>query len=188
MVEIEQDDQQQGFPFPNYAGQPYQHPINQFSGSIVLLTNPQNELHKLELTLRGLMEDAEGKMVVSGEELLNAKGVASVLGMIQSVVSQITIMSNFKDQDISKLIMLLGDTMNKDLMLNREYYEIKNASSRDKIIMVCMQNAYITLKRGLDEGDRRFWKGSTQEITQRFAGEQSKSKGFLSGLANAWKG
>lgn len=154
---------------------PFSSPMNQFGSSILQLTNPESEIYKMELTLRSQILDKEGNPKQVGFPLMNDQGISSVIGQVQSVVNQVTIMSNFETKDIPLLIDFLGDTMAKDLMMNRETYQIESSSARDKVYFSALSTAYITLKRALNNGERGFWKGSQQDIRQTIeTGQQSK--------------
>jgi len=150
-------------------------PMQQYGSSILQLTNPDQELLKMELTFRAQILNEDGKAKQIGQPLLNDEGISSVIGQVQSVVNQVTIMSNFQEKDIPMLIDFLGDTLSKDLMMNRKAYEIETAAARDKIYFVSLSTAYVTLKRALNNGERGFWKGSQQDIRQTIeTGSQSK--------------
>ena len=97
------------------------------------------------------------------------------MGQIQAIVNKHTIMGNF-DKDIPILMDFIGDPLAKDLMMNRGAYAITNPAARDKIFYTALTTAYVAMKRGYKEGDRRFWNGSTQEITTRVDGGHDKSK------------
>lgn len=170
---------------PTVRTTPYQSPMHAFAGSIVLLTNPENELYKLELTLRGLIEVGSELRKV-GEPLLNDEGVRSVLGQTQAIVNRVTVMSNLEAQEVANLMDFMADTLAKDLMVNRVLYQIGNPSARDRIFFEVLATAFMCLKRAADEGERRFWKGSQQEITTNIGGGQ-KPKGLLSKLVG-WGG
>ena len=143
---------------------PYASPMHNFAGSIILLTNPDNELHKLELTFRNIVLDKKGNPSPVGTPLMNDEGVRSVIGQVQAIVSQVTVMSNLDDNVRDSLRDFLADTIAKDLMLNRAKYEIENSSARDRIFMEAISMAIITMNRAANEGERKFWKGSQQEI------------------------
>jgi hypothetical protein len=148
--------------------------------SIALMTNPENELYKLELTLKGMSLDREGNPVKIGDPLLNDKGVASVLGISQTIISQVTIMSYLEMDEIKNtLMMFLADTLVKDLMMNRLTYQIRSASARDIILFTVLSSCFICLKRGWEGDDKRFWKGTTQEVTMRHEGGEDKKGGIL---------
>lgn len=167
----QQQQQQRAVPFMN--------PMGQYGSSILQLTNPEGEIYKMELTFRSQILDKDGNPVQIGEPLMNEEGISSVIGQVQSIVSQVTIMSNFQEKDIPLLIDFLGDTLSKDLMMNRVSYKITAGSSRDKIYFVALSTAYVTLKRALNNGERGFWKGSQQDIRQIIE-TGSQSKGLFS--------
>lgn len=162
--------------------QPFSSPQNNYGSSITVLTNPENDLYKMELALRNMMLDKDGNPKKVGEPLLNEDGVSSVVGQVQAIVNQTTVMSNFeKSQQIEMLVDFLGDTLAKDLMVNREFYGINSKSARDKIYYITLTSAYICMKRAFMEGEKRFWKGSQQEIKQTISSDQS-SPGFFKKL------
>lgn len=177
------EEQQQG---PQIKSSPYNSPMHNFSGSILFLTNPENELHRFELTLRNVMMDDKGVIHPLGEPLLNDEGIKSIIGQTQSVVNQDTVMSNF-DDEIPQIIDLFADSLIQDLMMNRVIYEIKNPAARSKIVSMATIYAYSCLRRAYEQGEKKFWKGSQQEITTRLEGYPTKNKG-LSGLMWGKKG
>lgn len=168
---------------PQVRSSPYQSPMHQYGSAIVLLTNPENELYKMELTFRSMKLDEEGNAKSMGEPLMNDLGINSVIGTIQALVNQISIMSNLDKKNIANLIDYIGDTLAKDLMINKINYGIKSSTARDKIYFTALSTSFITLKRAFEEGDKRFWKGSVQEI--RTSNDSQKQGGFLSSM-NPW--
>lgn len=168
-----------GVGIPQVRTTPYNAPMHQYGSSIILMTNPENELYKMELTFRSMKLDGEGNPVSSGEPLMNDYGVSSVIGTVQALVNQVTVMSNLEKNDVPMLMDFIGDTLAKDLMCNRRAYDINSQSARDKIFFTALSTAFVTLKRAYEEGDRRFWKGSQQEITTRVDSIQPKGS-FLS--------
>lgn len=159
---------------PQLMGTPYQNPLNNYGSSIILMTNPENELHNMALALRGVILDGEGKEVQTGMRLMNEHGINSIVSQTRALVSQVTVMSNLSKYEIPNLMEFIGDTIAKDLMLNRVKYGIVNPAARDKIFYIALSCAFVCMKRGFEEGDRRFWKGSTQEITTRVDGQQKQ--------------
>lgn len=159
---------------------PYQNPMHNFGSAIITLTNPENELKNMELAFRSQRQDYTGAIKDYGEPLMNELGINSVVGQVQAVVSRNAIMSDIDKYSIPLLIDFLGDTLAKDLMLNRNMYDIKNVSARDKIFFQALTTAFLVLRRGYEGGDRRFWKGSQQDVRQTIVTEGQK--GFLSKL------
>lgn len=176
------------FEQPQVKSSPYASPMNNFSGSIIFLTNPDNELFKLEMTLRNMVMGKEGEPRSVGKPLLNDEGVSSVVGQVQAIVNQVTVMSNLEPEEIPRLVDFLADTLARDLMINRGQYNIENGSSRDKIYFGALTSAFICMKRANEEGERRFWKGSQQEITTRVDGLQGRKGGGLLGKMLGWAG
>ncbi len=146
---------------------PYQSPINAFGSSIIFLTNPETELRRMELTFRSVIMDKDGKTETVGDPLMNELGINSVIGQVQSIVNRVTIMSSLDKHEVPMLIDFLGDTLAKDLMMNRLRYAIGASSSRDKIYFTALSNAFICMKRASAESisDKKFWKGSQQDVT-----------------------
>ena len=94
-------------------------------------------------------------------------------------------MSNLNKDEIPMLMGFLGDTLARDLMINRVPYGIRTFASRDKIFFTALTTSFITMKRAYEEGDKRFWKGSVQEIQTTVSGGQKQKGGFWSAL-NPW--
>lgn len=165
------------------SGPPFMTPMQQYGSSILLLTNPENDLYKMELTFRGMKLNNDGNPEEAGEPYMNAEGVTSVIGQVQAIVSQVTIMSNLsKDNEIPNIMDFLGDTLAKDLMVNRFKYGIKDFATRDKIYFIALTQAFITMKRACEQSlsDKKFWRGSVQEVKNVI--DNQKSRGALSVL------
>jgi len=159
---------------------PYSSPMHNYGGSILMLTNPDNEIYKLELSMRGERVNKDGEAIKVGQPLMNEQGINSIIAQVQALVNQVTIMSNLDDNDIPILMDFLGDSLAKDLMLNRVNYEMTDAAARDKIFFEALSTTFVCLRRAYKEGDKRFWKGSQQEITTRV--ENGQKKGLLAGM------
>lgn len=176
---MNEEEQQQ---MPQVRSSPYMSPMYNYGSGIVLLTNPKDEIYNIELALRSVFETRNGEYLQVGEPLLNDVGIKSVIGQVQAIVNKITVMGWLENPEIMNLIDGSGDTMIKDLMINRKKYNINSLSTRDKIMTQTMTTAYLTMKRAYKEGDRRFWKGSVQEVRTTFESEQKKK-----GLFGLWK-
>jgi len=161
---------------------PYLSPMSTYGGSILTLTNPENELKNMKLTLRSQSVDNNGKITQVGEALLNELGINSVIGMAQTILSRVTIMSDLNKAEIPMLIDFLGDTLAKDLMMNRVNYSIKTSVARDKIYFTVLTSTFICMKRAFESGDRRFWKGSQQDITHRIENSQQRPTSMMNRL------
>ena len=157
----------------------YPNPINTYQGAITELTNPAKDLIELELSLKGKYIDENGNEQIMGDPLCNEKGVASVLRMCKATVSQVSFMSNYEEEDVPKLVIYLAKTLIRDLMFNKIKYDIKSDVARHQITYIACVSSFAACKRALENGERRFWKGSQQETTIRTeAGMNKGGKGF----------
>jgi len=179
---MEQQQQQES---PTVKSSPYQSPMWHYGSSIITLTNPKSSLHDLELTYRGVRETEGNKFIVVGKPLMNEEGINNVIGLIQSIVNQVTILGNFNKEEVPQVLEFLADTLAKDLMMNRKDYGISDSTARDKIFFSAITTSFITMKRAFEEGDRRFWKGSVQEVKTTIDSPNRGKKGFLS-FMNPW--
>lgn len=168
---------------PQIRSTPYQSPMHNFGGSIILMTNPEQELFKLELTLRSQILDKEGNPLPMGTPLMNNSGICAMIGELQTIVNQVTVMSSLDKREIPMLMDFLSDTVAKDLMINSNRYGL-HPSDRDKVYFSVLTAAFICMKRATSEGlnDKKFWRGSVQEISTNVNASQ-KRPGILSRIA-----
>lgn len=159
----------------------YATPMQHYGSSIIKLTNPERELYKLELTFRSMIEDSEGNLKQLDEPLMNDLGINSVIGTIQTIVSQTTILSNLEDKHIEVMIEMLADTLAKDLMVNRIRYNIRNSSTRSKIMFTAVSTSFICLRRAWKGDDKRFW-GRVQQDIRMESVQSGKGSGLFGGF------
>lgn len=160
-------------PQPQYS--PFQNPMTRLEGAIVTLTSSDSELYKLELVLRNATVDDDGNIKVRGEPLMNDYGINSIMGTIQSIVNRITFLSNIEMSEVQMLTEYMADTIAKDLMINRVRYGIKDFATRTRIYQMVITSAYLALKRAYKEGDKRFLRGSVQEIHTTVGTDKKKA-------------
>ena len=56
---------------PQIRSSPYANPLNNYGSSIVMMTNPDDELYKMELTFRSQVVDGKGNVTSVGDPLMN---------------------------------------------------------------------------------------------------------------------
>lgn len=161
---------------PSMAGGAYQSPQDKYGSSIIALTNPKDDLSKFELFLRSMRKNADGTFSSVGKPLLNDKGINAVMACIESLVHSMNTLSNFDKRNIEFFVVGLCDTITKDLMMNRITYDV-DRKNRDIIVDNAVRFAHGFVMRAFNEGDRKFWKGSTQELkhTQEIVGQKGMS-------------
>lgn len=178
------DDDERG----GYRNIQFMSPMQQYGSSIILLTNPEDDLYKLELSLRSMKENKDGELepIPDSEPDMNEKGIKSVMGQTQAFMARNTVFTNLENE-VPNMVEMFADTMIQDLMLNRRRYNVAGHpnATRSRILTGCTASAYFTMRRAYKEGDKRFWKGSVQEIHSRL--EQSSKKTGLLNMLNPWK-
>jgi len=147
---------------------PYLPQGNPNSGNMIEMTDPEIQLTRLEYHFRGYIPDDSGNFVKKYEPIINDKGINKVMSLLRSVTNPITFMTNLEETDVENHTMYFADALIKMLMINKREFEINNDSDRTAIVVSCVSLARMSLRRGLKEGERRFWKGSSMEITQSF--------------------
>lgn len=167
---------------PQIQATPYMSPMQMYGSSILQLTNPETEIWKLELTLKGKYLDKEGTEQQLGSPLMNNEGIASMVGQLQTIVNQVTIMSSLDKNEIPSMMQFLSDTISKDLMMNSKRYALRE-TDRDKVFFSVLSAAFICMKRAASEqlSDKKFWRGSVQEINTKID-SGNNSKGVFSRL------
>jgi hypothetical protein len=163
---------------------PFISPFYQYGSSIQSMTNPKQLLEDLEYQFKGMKKSASGKWVVVGEPLMNDIGITRIMNVLYSSVNRITIMSNISKQELPVLMELVYSPIVEELMLNRKRFDIVNTTNCTTICDSAKFIAFVCIKRGYEEGDKRFWKGSISEtrITQDKPGQ---NKGWLNSI-NPW--
>jgi len=134
------------------------------SGNILTLTDPENILERLEKHLRGESENSDGTWCSSHTPLMNEEGINKIMSIMRSIVNRITFMSNLDEDHIERHMMFLGNTLIETLLQNKKQFGIQNDPDRDSIMLTCGSLAFMSLRRGFKEGDKRFFKGSTMEV------------------------
>jgi len=162
---------------------PYQVPQNMKDSTMIFMTNPEEELKKIELTLRGLYENDEGEIKRYGKELVNEHGIQAILGLIRSVVSQINIMGQEEGRDVNLIMLDYVDTLIKFLMTQRKEIGLSRAN-RDLVFILAKYPAYFSLRRSLNGGERQFWGKIQQEVKHVVEQSGNNGGGIFSRFAN----
>ena len=151
------------------------------TGSIVEMTNTEDLLFRLESNLRGEFVNSSGVPVKVGGSLMNSEGIKDVMMIMRSFSDRASVMTHFTNKDIMMLMEFLNDVIIKALMVNRVNYGFNNPSGRDLVLSACNFCGFSIIKRGLEGGERRFWKGSVIDYNVR-SSTDAKKGGVFSGL------
>lgn len=112
--------------------------MQQFGNSVLELTNPDEEMFKMECALRGKSIDINGNLIDLKRPLMNDKGVVAVVGMVQSVVNKVTIMSNLNKTEVPNIMRFFVYGLIEDLLFNASNYEV-GYMKYDKEVEVLME-------------------------------------------------
>jgi hypothetical protein len=148
---------------------------NELNTLLSQLTDPEQEIYEIELSLKGKGLDNKGNIIKISEPLLNDEGVASMIRIVRSMVSRVMFMSNLKEEQISKLTIELGWLISCDLIHNKAKYEVKN-ENRSQIVTIILYKSYESANSALENGFRRFLKTGIIETTINTQGQQKPPK------------
>lgn len=167
-------------PMAGQGNQTFSNPSNSHVSSIVNLTNPEDELEKLELRLRCIRIDSDGNKVQYAEPLLNEEGINRVMAQISDIVNPNTYLSEFNSREIERFLEMKTDVLTCSLLRNKHIWGVKDSTVMNEINTTLLSLSLIVLKRAQDGSDKRFWKGSVQEFHNRIEQPNMPKKGFLS--------
>ena len=162
---------------------PYQSPIDVKDSTMLFITNPEEEIHKLELIWRGMYETENGEIKRYGKPLMNDYGVQSLISLVRSVVSQINILGQENEREINAIMLDYIDVLIKTLMVKWQEFGIER-ENRSLILIQAKYPPYFALKRSLNEGERRFWGKIQQEVKHIVQSDNRNRGGILSKMFN----
>lgn len=166
---------------PNIMPQ-FQNPNSSPSQGLIDLTSPEAELLSMEYSLLGQEMDFEtGLIKERNEPLCNEKGAKAITRMAKGTVSQVTIMSNFEDDEIRKLVIYLAMTLSHALLFKRDQWDIKDLQASREIKLIVTQKSFSACMRAKENGERRLLRGTQQEsiITTNMGGQGKGKGGFF---------
>jgi hypothetical protein len=160
----------------------YSNPMTNFGNSIILLTNPENAVNKLECKYRNIKVLDNGKVQKLGQPLMNDYGIAQTIGMVESVTNENTVWAWLEDRkEVDCIRDYFADTLAKDLMSNRKMYGIIDPTARDRIFTEAILFVHLSLKRSFKQGERSFWKGSNTNVRHEMVNENQSG-----GVRSLW--
>ena len=155
--------------------------VAQAQAVLVEQTNPDRVLEDITLKLKGQIRNIDGTVTQLGKPLMNQKGVDRMLFIMSSIINQNTILSHLEDDEISKVMVQLGDDITDDLTLNWKDYGIGDKMLLDHIEDSILIPAYFALKRALGQNEKN-WLGkiTVENISGSRQFNAPKKEGLLS--------
>ena len=149
--------------------------------------DPEELLDRIERFLRRQIYDIDQRRYVNIEgvkPLANDLGITTILAYLSSLLDPRSVMlSNFEDDDVRRLAKQARNAIRDIVTLRYKEFEI-DADYIPFIVYNCDSIIYGALRRGFEEGERRFLKTTHQTIEHRQLQAQEKARedqkrGFL---------
>jgi len=155
--------------------------VAQAQAVLVEQTNPDKVLEEITMKLKGQLRNYDGTISQISKPLMNEKGVSRMLFIMSSIINQNTILSHLEDDEISKVMMQLGDDITDDLTLNWKDYGINDKMLLDHIEDAILIPSYFSLKRALGQNEKN-WLGkiTVENISGGKQFQAPKKEGLLS--------
>jgi len=136
--------------------------LDRYGSAIKDLTDPSYILPSVEMDLRRqrkILNPETGKIEVQrvGDPLMSEEGITNCLSLCRSAINNIAVLNSLKDQMIEQTMLRIADDLILDLMLSMAQYEIKHSKERDLILNIVLIPIWLTLLRGREGGERKFW-------------------------------
>jgi predicted hydrocarbon binding protein len=147
---------------------------NEINTLLSELTNPEQDIYEVELSLKGVEIDENGNKKQVSEPLLNDKGVANMIKLMRSMVSRVMYMSNLEEDQIRIMTQELGEQIVSDLVFHKVEYQIKDFNDMTTIRTIITYKAFESGMAALENGFRRFLKSGIVETTINTQGNPMK--------------
>lgn len=152
------------------------------------LTDVQKDISETELSLQGLRLNDEGVIESYNEPKCNKIGAASIIQLMKAMVSTVTAMSNFEEDQIRILVIELGDDLVENLTFNKVRYEIVHEKAISDIVDIVCDKAFSVGMMAKDNGLRQLLRKNIMETTINAQGSNMKmGKGGLGSILGLGK-
>lgn len=165
----------EGYEFPPPMQGALTQYIPQNNANMITMTDPEEQVLRLEATYRGQVADPTGAYQQKYIPIMNEQGVSKIIGLIRSCVSRVALMSFVDDHTYQQVMFEMGMALHKILMVSRVDFGIKNNSDRELIKTSSLTTCQFCILRALEGGERRFWKGTVQEFSYNIPNQEGQS-------------
>jgi hypothetical protein len=161
---------------------------NEINSLLSELTDPEKEIYEVEMSLKGLKINAEGKEERTTDALLNDKGVANMIRLMRAMLNRVTYVSNLDEEDIRALVIQLSYQIQDDLIMHKKEYNVKDTTDMTTIRTIISYKAFEAGMTAMENGFRRFLKQGIVETTINTQGNQMKTgKGGIGAMLGLGK-
>jgi hypothetical protein len=161
----------------------YPNVMQAMGSNILRLTDTSELFDDVALYLRGLIRLEDGRLSKIGEPRMSEEGIGEVLGLLHGIATRNTHLSNYEMSEVRSMCNALIYELSRIFMLYGRKWGLE-VNKRSITGYMITQIFFTSLKRGFKEGDKKFLKGSQQEIKTTV---ESNTRGGLSKYFNAFK-
>ena len=155
----------------------------EYNSLLSQLLDIQKDISEIELNLQGLRTNEEGNIEQYTEPKLNKIGAANIIQLMRSMVSQVTAMSNFEEEQVRVLTIELGDDLVEHLVFNKLRYNMTAPKALADIENIVTNKAFAVGMMAKDNGLRQLLRKNIMETTINAQGNSMKSgKGGIGAL------
>jgi len=181
-----QEPQQETYPTQSYVAPPQERNEEAAEIGIIRELSPKKVLEQLRMNLKGFFWDYVDKKYVKVdgfEPLLNDKGIAKYLSIMSAVITDLVTFSNYRDDEINRLVLFVCDKVIPTIHINYNEYGIKEKSDLQIIDVQIFNLTLAAFKKAVGAGDRNVVRGTISESIMNRPNNQGgypEKRGFLS--------
>lgn len=152
------------------------------TNTLLQQTNPSPVLQEIEHQLNGEIYDIESESWKQiHTPLMNQTGLNKIMATLRSVVNTNCILSNLTLDEVKQITLGVADSLTLDICANYKEYGIAK-SDFDRVISLCTNMCFFSLKRSYMEGERRFLKTTFRHTESNIQRNQQQQPGGWQGF------
>jgi hypothetical protein len=155
--------------------------IQETQAAVIAQTNPARALRAIVSSFRGVMINEYDEEEKIGEPLMNEKGISRITSYLIPIVNDATRFGNVSGTEVRKMTLQICNDITEDIGFNWREYGIRNSSSKDLIVDVCIALVLLTLTRSEEQGEKNWLSRVILEsVTANNGGQRPKKESFFS--------
>jgi hypothetical protein len=117
-------------------------------GSLQYQMDVDEILADVERVIRGQFQvNGEWKQARGMEPMINEKGINAILMLLRSRLTKIFILSDFDEEQISRMTISVGRNIVDDFSHNWNKYELRDTAAASYILQIVCDTTYATLRK-----------------------------------------
>ena len=136
----------------------------------------------LEMTLKNVKYNMQGKLVPNGRPLMNDEGISEILTILRSVLTKNTYLSNVGEDQVNKEIISFSDDIID--LLGSKFMEFEVDKNNISLIHnIFTETIAFALRRPMNQGERVFLR-PTRRVIENVTTQKTEGGGSV---LNLWK-